>query len=56
MSLMAASTFGKGTVKTRCRAVPWCRRENAVRQRLRGKVQPWDPYGIAVPQQKVDYG
>lgn len=42
MSLMAASTstFGKVTVKTSYRAVPWCRRENTVRQRLRGKGQP----------------
>lgn len=34
MTLMAASAFGKVTVKTSCRAVPWCRREKGVRQRL----------------------
>lgn len=58
MSLMAASTstFGKVIVNTSYRAVPWCRRENAVRQRLRGKGQPWYPCGIAAPHQKVDYG
>lgn len=30
-----------------------CRREEGVRQRLGGKVQPEDPYVIAGPHQKV---